>query len=68
LSKIRQEHMLTFYFNRSIQLEDLLTKKYDLPKKMLRDNLIEQTIKDFRKNNREHIRDLADKMNRLGIQ
>lgn len=68
MSKVRQEDMLSFYFNRSLQLEDLLMKKYELPKQMLKDKSIEQMINDFRKNGREHIKDLNEKMKRLGIQ
>ncbi len=68
MSKLRQEDILAFYFARSLQLEDLLLKKYELPKKMLKDKIIEQMIKDFKKNSREHIKDLNDKINRLGIQ
>ena len=43
-------------------------KKNELPKKMLKDKILDQMIKDFKKNNREHMKDLSDKMNRLGIQ
>ena len=31
-------------------------KKYELPKKMLKDKILDQMIKDFKKNNREHMR------------
>lgn len=48
-------------------MEDILMKKYELPKKILKDKMMEQMIKDFKKNCREHIKDLNDKMNRLGI-
>jgi cell division protein YceG involved in septum cleavage len=68
LSKLRQEELLAYYFSRSFQLEDMLMKKYELPKKMLKDKILDQMIKDFKKNNREHMKDLSDKMNRLGIQ
>lgn len=68
MSKLRQEDMLSYYFNRSLQLEDLLMKKYEIPKKLLNDKILDQMIKDFKKNCREHIRDLNDKMSRLGVQ
>jgi Mg2+/Co2+ transporter CorC len=68
LSKLRQEDLLAFYFSRSLQLEDVLMKKYEVPKKVLNDKVLEQMIKDFRKNGREHMKDLSDKMKRLGIQ
>lgn len=42
-------------------------KKYELPKKILKDKMLEQMIKDFKKNNKEHIKNLNDKMNRLGM-
>lgn len=67
MSKLSQEDMLSFYFNRSIQLEDTLMKKYDLIKKMIKDKTLEQMIDDFKKNSREHIKDLNDKMKRLGV-
>jgi len=67
LSKLRQEDLLTYYFARSLQLEDILMKKYELPKKILKDKMLEQMIKDFKKNNKEHIKNLNDKMNRLGM-
>jgi hypothetical protein len=67
LFKPRQEDLLAYYFSRSLQLEDILMKKYELPKKILKDKMMEQMIKDFKKNCREHIKDLNDKMNRLGI-
>jgi len=68
LFKLHQEDMLSFYFNRSLLLEDILLKKYDLLKKMIKDKTFLDTICDFNKNNKEHIRDLNDKMKRLGIQ
>ncbi len=68
MSKLRQEDMLSYYFNRSLQLEDLLMKKYEIPKKLLNDKVLDQMIKDFKKTCREHIRDLSDKMSRLGVQ
>lgn len=43
-------------------------KKYDLPKKYLKNEVLNQMINDFRKNCREHMKDLTDKMKRLGIQ
>ncbi|HEY8421348.1 MAG TPA: hypothetical protein VIL05_06380 [Thermoclostridium sp.] len=66
--KLQQEDMLAFYFNRSLQLEDVLTKKYELYRKNIKDKNIEDMINDFIKNNKEHIKDLNDKMKRLGIQ
>lgn len=68
MSKLHQEDMLSYYFLRSLHLEDLLMKKYEIPKKVLKDKVLEQMIKDFRKSCREHIKDLNDKMNRLGLQ
>ncbi len=68
MSKLRQEDLLAFYFSRSLQLEDVLMKKYEVPKKMLNDKVLEQMIKAFRKNCKEHMKDLTDKMKRLGIQ
>ena len=68
MSKLHQEDMLAFYFLRSLHLEELLMKKYDLPKKMLKDKVLEQMIRDFQKNSKEHIKDLNDKISRLGIQ
>lgn len=60
--------MLSFYFNRSLRLEDLLMKKYELLKKMIKDQVIKDMMDDFKKSNKEHIQDLNDKMKRLGIQ
>lgn len=68
MSKLRQEDLLAFYFSRSLQLEDVLMKKYEVPKKMLNDKMLGQMINDFRKNSKEHMKDLSDKMKRLGIQ
>lgn len=66
--KLQQEDMLSFYFNRSLRLEDLLMKKYELLKKMIKDQVIKDMMDDFKKSNKEHIQDLNDKMKRLGIQ
>lgn len=68
MSKLRQEDMLAFYFNRSIQLEDILNKKCEFIKKMTKDKALIQMIDDFERNSREHIKDLNDKMKRLGVQ
>ncbi|NLM10216.1 MAG: hypothetical protein GX213_05460 [Clostridiaceae bacterium] len=65
--KLHQEDMLSFYFNRSLRLEDNLMKKYELFIKTTKDNTIKDMINDFKKNNREHIKDLNDKMKSLGI-
>jgi len=67
LFKLHQEDMLSFYFNRSLRLEDNLMKKYELFIKTTKDNTIKDMINDFKKNNREHIKDLNDKMKSLGI-
>lgn len=66
--KLHQEDMLSFYFNRSLKLEDILMKKYDFFKKMVKDKIIQDMIGDFKKNNKEHMKDLNDKMKSLGIQ
>lgn len=68
MSKMWQEDILSYYFNRSLQLEDLLLKKYDLLKSKLKNNVLDQMVKELKKNSREHIRDLNDKMKVLGIQ
>lgn len=68
LFRQNQENMLSFYFNRSIQLENILMKKYELVRKLIRDKTLKDMIDDFNKNSREHIEDLNDKMKRLGIQ
>ncbi|NLX76491.1 MAG: hypothetical protein GXZ01_03835 [Clostridiaceae bacterium] len=66
--KLHQEDMLSFYFNRSLKLEDTLMKKYELIIRIIKDKTIKEMIDDFKKNNREHIEDLNDKMKRLGIE
>ncbi|AGC69123.1 hypothetical protein Cst_c21570 [Thermoclostridium stercorarium subsp. stercorarium DSM 8532] len=66
--KLYQEDMLSFYFNRSLGLEEVLMKKYDFFKKMIKDPILEDMINDFKKNSKEHIKELNDKMKRLGIQ
>jgi len=68
LFKLHQEDMLSFYFNRSLKLEDTLMKKYELIIRIIKDKTIKEMIDDFKKNNREHIEDLNDKMKRLGIE
>lgn len=68
MSKLSQEDMLSFYFNRSLQLEDLMLKKLELPKKMLKNTEHEQMVRDFRRNAQVHIKDLNEKMKLLGIQ
>jgi len=60
--------MLSFYFNRSLRLEDILLKKYELLRKMTKDQILKDMMDDFRKNSKEHIKDLNDKMKKLGIQ
>ncbi len=66
--KLHQEDMLSFYFNRSLKLEDTLMKKYELIIRIIKDKTIKEMIDDFKKSNREHIEDLNDKMKRLGIE
>lgn len=66
--KLQQEDMLSFYFNRSLRLEDILLKKYELLRKMTKDQILKDMMDDFRKNSKEHIKDLNDKMKKLGIQ
>jgi len=68
LFKLQQEDMLSFYFNRSLRLEDILLKKYELLRKMTKDQILKDMMDDFRKNSKEHIKDLNDKMKKLGIQ
>lgn len=66
--KLQQEDMLSFYFNRSLRLEDILLKKYELLRKMTKDQILKDMMDDFRKNSKEHIKDLNDKMKKLGMQ
>lgn len=66
--KLQQEDMLSFYFNRSLRLEDILLKKYELLRKMTKDQILKDMMDDFRKNSKEHLKDLNDKMKKLGIQ
>lgn len=68
LSNLRQEDMLSFYFYRSLELEELLIKKYDMVKKPAKGKNLEPILQDFKKNSSEHIKDLREKMNLLGIQ
>jgi len=68
LFKLQQEDMFSFYFNRSLRLEDILLKKYELLRKMTKDQILKDMMDDFRKNSKEHIKDLNDKMKKLGIQ
>ncbi len=35
---------------------------------MIKDPILEDMINDFKKNSKEHIKELNDKMKRLGIQ
>ena len=66
--KVQQEDMLSFYFNRSLRLEDILLKKYEQYKKLAKDQIIRDLMDDFRKNSNEHIKTLNDRMKKLGIQ
>jgi len=68
LFKVQQEDMLSFYFNRSLRLEDILLKKYEQYKKLAKDQIIRDLMDDFRKNSNEHIKTLNDRMKKLGIQ
>lgn len=66
--KVQQEDMLSFYFNRSLRLEDILLKKNEQYKKLAKDQIIRDLMDDFRKNSNEHIKTLNDRMKKLGIQ
>jgi len=68
LFKVQQEDMLSFYFNRSLRLEDILLKKNEQYKKLAKDQIIRDLMDDFRKNSNEHIKTLNDRMKKLGIQ
>jgi len=68
LFKVKQEDMLSFYFNRSLRLEDILLKKNEQYKKLAKDQIIRDLMDDFRKNSNEHIKTLNDRMKKLGIQ
>lgn len=68
MSKLRHEDIMSYYFNRSLQLEELMLKKLELIKKLVKNKEHEQMMKDFKKNAREHIKDINEKMKLLGMQ
>jgi len=68
LSKMRQDSELAYYFNRSLYLEQLLLKKYDSYGKLKKDSVTETLINDFKKNGKEHIKDLDNKAKRFGLK
>lgn len=68
MSKMRQDSELVYYFNRSLYLEYLLLKKYDSYNKVKKGSIIDTLLKDFKKNGKEHIKDLNDKIKRFGLK
>ena len=68
MEKLSQEYILSIIFNRSIQREELLLKKYDEYFPQVKDKNITDTLKKFKKNSQEHIKLLKDKMIKLSIQ
>ena len=68
MEKLSQEYILSLLFNRSIEKEELLIKKYAQYYPEIKDTELKGTIKEFKKNSSEHITLLKDKMIKLNIQ
>lgn len=68
MDKLSQEYILNIMFNESLDREQLLLKKYDEIYDKIKDKEIKNMIKEFRKDSREHIDILKDKMIALNVK
>lgn len=68
MDKLSHEYILNIVFNESLDREQFLLKKYDSIYKNIKDRDIKDTVKEFIKNSREHIKMLKDKMIMLNIK
>ncbi len=63
-----QENVVNMIFKSSLDKEELLIKKYEEYFPEIKDKYLKDMLEDFRKEAREHIRLLKDKMIKLNIQ
>lgn len=68
LKRISQEHIMSMIFKNSINREELLIKKYTNYNTGIKDKEIGNMLNEFKKNSREHIKLIKDKMIKLNIQ
>ncbi|MCX7749619.1 MAG: hypothetical protein N2645_22410 [Clostridia bacterium] len=68
MEKLSQELVLSITFNKSIEREELLIKKYEAYEEGLKDKELKAILNEFRKDAQEHLKMMKDKMIKLNIQ